>query len=106
MATRGSDKKFSKKKWRRQKDDPAFHDDSLPSLKKKQNSGISLVTKSFKSKKEEKEAKSGRGKAKYDFKVASLDRILTNKELDLFMKKRRPIISDRKQVGDNKTMVF
>ena len=55
------------------KDNPAFQDEPLQSLNKKQNSGISSITKSFKSKKEEKKAKSVKGKAKYVLKEKSID---------------------------------
>ena len=66
-------KTFPKRNKRDEKDDLAFQNEPLLCLKKKQNSGISSVTTSFKSKKEEKKAKSVRGKAKSDFKEESTD---------------------------------
>ena len=48
-------KTFPKRSKGDKKDDPAFQDEPLPSLNKKQTNGISSVTKSFKSKKERKE---------------------------------------------------
>ena len=58
-------KSSSKRNIRDEKDDPPFQNEPLPGLKRKQNSGISSVisvTTSLKSKKEEKKAKSVRGK--------------------------------------------
>ena len=66
-------KSSSKRNIRDEKDDPPFQNEPLPGLKRKQNSGISSVTTSLKLKKEEKNAKSVRGKAKADFKEESTD---------------------------------
>ena len=66
-------KTFPKRNKRDEKDDLAFQNEPLLCLKKKQNSGISSVTTSFKSKKEEKKSKSVRGKPKSDFKEESTD---------------------------------
>ena len=52
-------KTFPKRREKDKKDDPAFQDEPLQSLNKKQKSGIPSVTKkNFKSKQKEKKAKS------------------------------------------------
>ena len=71
--TREGIKTSPKRNKRDKKEDPAFQNEPLPSLQKKQNSAISSFTKSFKCKKEEKKAKSGRRKVKSDFNLESTD---------------------------------
>ena len=61
------------------------------------------LQKASNQKRKEKKAKSVRGKAKYDFKEESID---LQGSAYIYEKRRHIIYWDRKQVGDNKTMVF
>ena len=66
--TREVIKSSSKRNKKDENDDYAFQNEPLPGFKRKQNSGISSTTKSFKSKKERKKSKPVKGKAKSDVK--------------------------------------
>ena len=98
-------KKSPKRSKANQKEGPAFRDEPLQIVCKKQDSGISVNTKSLKSKKEEKKATSIKGKAKSVFMEKSIDL----QGSGIYLRKRNREVTeywDRKQVGDNKTMVF
>ena len=66
-------KMFPKRSKKDKKDDPAFQDELLQLLNKRQNSGFPSVTKNFKPKQKEKKVKSEKGKAKSVLKEDYLD---------------------------------
>ena len=70
--TREVIKKSPKRSKKAKKDDPAFKDEPLQNVNRKQDSYFSLVTKNFKSKQKDKKAKSEKGKAKSTLKEESL----------------------------------
>ena len=98
-------KSTSKRNKRDEKDDPAFQNEPLPDLKRIQNRSIYSVTTNLKSKKEEKQVKSGKAKSDFKEKTSNIgtgNKLVTTKP---WFSKSKILKSERKSFEMNSIYV-